>query len=154
MTINEFVEKRYYDMVAWARHCLPSAFSEDADDVVADTIITLQGMDIKEDTAYTFVCKVIKNKCYNIQRDSSRRATVLRDRVQEVQSGLGYLQSESTDPADIVEAEEELDDKVKELSPLLRAALTKHYIEGKGVEEIAKEEGSDPARNTLKGDTQ
>jgi DNA-directed RNA polymerase specialized sigma24 family protein len=130
---------------------------------VADVIIHFneKDIDIKEETALTFVFAAIKHRCINVMRDAANRAVALRDHAEQVQDGLGFYYSEGHRPDQELDMEESVTARMDALSPLVRRTLVRHYADGVSVEDIAGEEGVDVeavrkrltrGRNMLKGE--
>ena len=71
------------------------------------------------------------------------RQRILMESKEEIAMGLGVdPDGAAPDPMDLLIAEEEFENKLKELSPLLRVTLERVVIDGAEPEDVAVEEGT------------
>lgn len=159
--VMKFMTDRHKECIKWTLSQLGSRHKGEVEDIIQDTAIEL----LEEDKAPTnpdrvkeYVFSALTNNAKDYMKKQDRRAELLRDNQDAVL--VGFPQEHNDSPEAIVEAEEEISIKLKELSPILRATLEEHYIEGKTPEEIAKDSGDGVeavrkritrARNILRG---
>lgn len=81
------------------------------------------------------------NLLRNQKAVARRRMEIEQESVDYITSALGLI-DEGCDPMDQMIAEEEIGNKLKELSPLLRVTLERVVIDGASHEDVAVEEGT------------
>jgi DNA-directed RNA polymerase specialized sigma24 family protein len=104
-----------------------------------------------------WLSRMYTNHMHNVRRDEARRVEILDGLTGESLA----VADPALDPMEILMAEEALGERTKGMTALMEHTLTKHYIEGKSIAEIAEEEGEDNVtirvrlnrgRNILKGE--
>lgn len=89
----------------------------------------------------------LRTRYWNLLRNAMfverNRKRILDERAGTIRSVLG-LKGESPDPADVLEAQSEIEGKLRDLSPLLRATLEQVVLGDSSVEEFAESEGISP----------
>ena len=111
------------------------------EDVRQDAYVRLMEMDslpeLKEPAKLVRYLRVMGA---NIQKDKYRSETRRQEIEQEGGSALRISDTDSADPIEYLVAEGVID-RIEELSPLLLDTLTDVYLNGKGISELAKDEG-------------
>jgi DNA-directed RNA polymerase specialized sigma24 family protein len=110
------------------------------DDLRQDLYVKLLGMEDKViDTNY--LSRMYTNLRNNDKRNEERRAELISEHAEDIMLAFS-LDEPAMDPLDIMIQEEEVENKLKELSPLLRATLERVVVDGVSPEDLAEEEGT------------
>lgn len=159
--VMAFITDKHEECIKWTLTHLGIRYKGDVEDIIQDTVVELleEGkVPTNPDRVKEYVFSALKNNARDYMKKEDRRAELLRDNREAVL--MGFPQEQGDSPEAVVEAEESLEKKLKELSPLLRATLERTAIDGVTPEELAEEEGSDVkavyerirvARNILRG---
>lgn len=146
ITIGEFTEKYYDDCVAWAHDCLATGHKDHAEDMVHETFANLleKGvLELRSDTAKTYVFKAILNTCLSLMSKDSRRAELAEQNEEKIEQ-LCRAKETHLDPAAELSAQRALTAKLQYLTPLLRQTFVDLVYEGYTPEELAKKQDVKP----------
>lgn len=107
-----------------------------------------------------YVITALHNMTTNSVRVSARRKEIELERHDDIVRVFN-MDEHTSDPADIHEALDNIDEKVSSLTPLVHDTLEDYYVKGMTPEEIAERDGDKVeavrkritrGRNTLKGE--
>jgi RNA polymerase sigma factor (sigma-70 family) len=118
-------------------------FSKDAEDVAGDALIKLIEYKDNDGDAFNLGKTIVHNLAKNHMRDERRRAELRRENGEQIATSTCANWS-GDDPAQIVEAEERLE-QMNKLSPILRSAFLRYVVEGRSYAELATAEDTTEA---------
>ena len=139
---------------------IESCYSWD-EDLKQDLIVKI--LELPEDYEINkgWCVRAYNNMLQNRARDNARRRELLQHNEDTVRGNF-YDDNQAADPSEVLSAIEEMDDRMDQLSPLVKKTMIMHYVDGLTVEDIAGKEWVEPkaiyerlrvGRNTLKGES-
>lgn len=118
-------------------------YVSEAEDISQEAIIKLLDKDLSdEDDAFKLGAKIVADLCKDLRRIESNRREIESEYGASINRTLTGQSAEllAADPLDLLIADE-VKDRLEELSPLLRATLELHHMDGLSVSAIAEMQG-------------
>jgi len=120
--------------------CESQKWDNDIRQDVYDKLLHLDDKYLLIEDVKSYASTIYKHCVYTAFEKARRRLELLDEHDGQVRTNLGYAKSNSSDPADILVGTADMEAKLKDLSPLLRATL-EGVVRGENPEEQAAKEG-------------